>query len=85
MRYVWAAAVATAALALVMESWARGYPPGDPGHVAGRMRNVISLGGLAAGLALVSLLPLGAVLRTGLVGVATAGLLAAAAYRLGWL
>ena len=63
LRYAVAGALAVVALGLVLESWARGFLPGDPDHVAGRMRNVISLGGLSAALALASMLPLGAVVR----------------------
>lgn len=84
MRYAWTGAVALLALVLVLESWAKGYLPGDPDNVAGRMRNVISLGGIALGLAAAALLPLG-VLRLVLLGVATVAVLAALGYRLGWL
>jgi len=84
MRTPWAVVVLVLAAVLVVESWARGYLPGDPDGVAGRMRNVISLGSIAAGLAAVSLLPLG-VLRVVLLALATVAVLAALAYRLGLL
>lgn len=82
MRTPWAVLVLAAALAL--ESWVRGYLPGDPDGVAGRMGNVISLDAIAAGLAAVSLLPLG-VARLILMSLATTALLAALAYRIGLL
>lgn len=85
LRYAVTGAVAVVALGLVLESWGRGFLPGDPDHVAGRMRNVVSLGGLSAGLALASLLPLGAVVRGVLLALSAVALLAALAYRLGWL
>ena len=85
LRYAVAGLVALVALGLVLESWARGYLPGDPDHVAGRMRNVISLGSICAGLAAASMLPLEAVVRTVLLVLASVALLAAVAYRLGWL
>jgi hypothetical protein len=85
LRYAVAGVIAFVALGLVLESWARGFLPGDPDHVAGRMRNVISLGGLSAALALASMLPLGAVVRAVLLALSAVALLAALAYRAGWL
>lgn len=85
LRPALSAVVALLALALVVESWARGYLPGDPHAVAGRMRNVVSLGSIGTGLAVASLLPLGPVLRTVLLALAVVAVLAALAYRLGWL
>jgi hypothetical protein len=85
LRYAVAGAIATLALGLLLESWARGFLPGDPDHVAGRMRNVVSLGALSAGLALASMLPLGAVARAALLALGAGALLAAVAYRASWL
>ncbi|GGK64605.1 hypothetical protein [Ornithinimicrobium pekingense] len=85
LRYAVAGVVAVVAVGLVLESWARGFLPGDPHHVAGRMRNVVSLGGLSAGLALASMLPVGVVARGALLALSAVALLAAVAYRAGWL
>ncbi|MFX0539992.1 hypothetical protein ACQBAT_10830 [Ornithinimicrobium sp. Y1847] len=81
MKTTWAIAVLVLALLLVLESWASGYLPGDPDGVATRMRNVISLGGIAAGLGAASFLPIG-MLRYAVLALATLAVLAALAYRL---
>lgn len=81
MKTTAAIVVALVALAFFLESWARGYMPGDPDGIAGRMRNVTQLTAIGGALALASLLPLG-VVRWVLLALAVAAVLAAVGYRL---